>query len=232
MSEFHAESKNVEAAPIFTGTARWLIAVVLIMGPLLQAIEFVLAGGEKDNEARVAFWSAFPSQTGLSMASGLLAVPFLLGGIAVIIALTRTHSRRLAWLAGAFMTAAMVGLAAVHGYELAAFGLALAGNPTGATSVLNAESLGLPGAVLLLLFLGGAVLGTLTLAIVAWRSPYIPRIVVLFMLGFAILDFAASQGVVSHLVNLVGFIILAVAVLNGYSRGSRPVSTPAAEVGS
>ena len=130
------------------------------------------------------------------------------------------------------MTAAMVGLAAGHGYELAAYGLTLAGNLTGATSVLNAESLGLPGVVFLLLFLGGAVLGTLTLAIVIWRSPYIPRIVVLFMLAFAVLDFAVGQGVLSHLVNLVGFIILAVAVLKGYSRVSRGVTTPAAQPGS
>jgi len=233
MSEIHAELKNAEtSAPIFTGAARWLIAVVLIMGPLLQAIEFLLESGEADNAARVAFWSEFPSRTGLSMASGLLAVPFLLGGIAVIVILTRTHSRRLAWLGGAFMIAGMVGLAALHGYELAAYGLTLAGNPAGATSVLNADNLGLPGAVLLLLFLGGAVLGTLTLAIVIWRSPYIPRIVVLFMLAFAVLDFVLGQGVISHLVNLFGFIILAVAILKGYSRVSRSVTTPAAQPGS
>jgi hypothetical protein len=134
----------------------------LILGPLLKAIEFLLESGVEDNSARVAFWSEFPSRTGLSMASGLLAIPFLLGGIATIVTLTRTHSRRLAWLAGTFMTFAMAGLAAVHGYELAAFGFVKTGNPTGAITILNADSLGLPGGVLFIMFLGGAVLGTLT----------------------------------------------------------------------
>src|SRR5436190_18668952 len=154
MSELHAEpNKTDETLPaVFTGSTRWIIAIVLVMGPLLQAIEFLLESGMDDNSARVAFWSEFPSRIGLSMASGLLAIPFLLGGIAIIVALTRTHSRRLAWLAGTFMTFAMVGLAGVHGYELAAFGFVQAGNPAGAISVLNADSLGLPGGVLFIMF--------------------------------------------------------------------------------
>jgi hypothetical protein len=193
---------------------------------LLQAIEFLLKRGTDETVARLESWSQFPVQSGLSMASGLLAVPFLLGGIAVIVALTRTHSLRLAWLGGTFMTFGMVGLAGAHGYEIAAFGLAQAGNLAGAESILNAESVGLPGAVLLLMFLGGAVLGTMTMAVAIWRSPYVPRSVVVFMLAFAILDFAVGQGVGSHVVNLVGFIILAVAIFTGYSRTSRQ-TTPA-----
>jgi GNAT superfamily N-acetyltransferase len=229
MTDNQAELKNAEKTTlsIFSGSTRWVIAILVIIGPLLQAIEFLLESGEEETAARVAFWSEFPSRTGLSMASGLLAVPFLLGGVAVIVALTRTHSRRLAWLGGTFMAFGMVGLAAAHGYELAAFGLAQAGNLTGAETILNAESLGLPGAVLLLMFLGGAFLGTLTMAAAIWRSPYVPRIVVLFLLAFAVLDFAVGQGVLSHLVNLVGFTILAVAILTGYSRSSHRTATPA-----
>jgi hypothetical protein len=161
----------------------------------------------------------------------MLAVPFLLGGIAVLVTLTRTHSRRLAWFGGAFLTFAMVGLATGHGYEMAAFGRSLAGDTVGATSILNAENIGLPGLVFFLMFLGGAVLGTLTLAVAMWRSPYVPRIVVLFTLAFAVLDFIVGQGVISHLVNLVGFLILAVAVLRGYSRLSSRAITPAAQPG-
>jgi hypothetical protein len=157
------------------------------------------------------------------MASGLLAVPFLLGGAAIILALTRAHSRRLSWLAGGFMTIGMVGLAAVHGYELAAYGLAQAGDLQMAISALNGDNLGLPGGVLLMMFLGGAGLGTITLAAAIWRSPYVPRLVVAFLLAFAALDFALGQGVASHLVNLAGFTILAAAVVAGYARQPRPV---------
>ena len=116
------------------------------------------------------------------------------------------------------MAFGLVGLGAVHGYEVAAYGLAQVGNQATATAVLNADHLGLPGGVLLAIFLGGAVLGTLALAIAAWRSPLVPSIVVLFMLAFSVLDFAVCQGVVSHLVNFIGFTILAVAVIAGYSR--------------
>jgi len=220
MSAIAVEANNDSpiVQPVFTGTARWLVAIVLITGPLLQVIEFLLETGSDDNAARVSFWTAHPGQVGLSMDSGLLAVPFLLGGSATLVALTRARSRRLSWLGGAFMAFGLVGLGAVHGYEVAAYGLAQVGNQATATAVLNADHLGLPGGVLLAIFLGGAVLGTLALAIAAWRSPLVPRIVVLFMLAFAVLDFAVGQGVVSHLVNFIGFTILAVAVIAGYSR--------------
>ena len=52
----------------------------------------------------------------------------------------------------------------------------------------------------------------------AWRSPYVPCIRVVFLLAFAVLDFALGQGVASHLVNLVGFAIVAGAVVTGYTR--------------
>jgi hypothetical protein len=204
--------------PVFAGTARWLAAVVLVAGPLLQAIEFLLESGSGDNAARVAFWAAHPARVGLSMACGLLAVPFLLGVNAILVALTQASSRRLAWLGGAFMAFGMVGLGAAHGYELAAYGLTQLGDQVMAAAVLNGDRLGLPGGVLFAMFLGGAALGTLALAVAAWRSPLVPRVVVVFMLAFAVLDFAVGQGVVSHLVNFVGFVILAVAVVAGYSR--------------
>ena len=44
------------------------------------------------------------------------------------------------------------------------------------------------------MFLGGAVLGTLTLAAAVWRSPLVPRVVAAFILAFAALDFAAGWG--------------------------------------
>src|SRR5262245_3695025 len=105
--------------PLFTGALRWLAAIVLVVGPLLQAVAFVLAAGVDENAACVACWAAHPARSGLSMASGLLALPFLMGATAVLVALTQAYSRRLAWLGGVCMTFAVVGLGAVHGYELA-----------------------------------------------------------------------------------------------------------------
>jgi hypothetical protein len=210
--------RTAAVRPIFADYSRWVAAAVLVIGPLLQAVEFLLAGEAGDTPTRVASWAANPDRIGLSMASGLLAVPFLLGGIAVLVALTRSRSPRLAWAAGTLMTFAMVGLGAVHGFEMAAYGLVLSGDLTAAKAVLDGSQLGLPFVVLAIMFFGGAVLGTLTLATAMWRSPLVPRIAVVFILAFAVLDFAIGQGVVSHLVNLVGFAIVAAAVVAGYSR--------------
>jgi hypothetical protein len=151
-------------------------------------------------------------------------VTFLIGGFSVLVALTRARSSRLAWAAAACLACAMVGLAAVHGYELAGYSLTRAGNLAAAQAVLTGDHLGLPGAVFLVLFLGGATLGTLALAAAVWRSPLVPRIVTPCLLAFAVLDFALGQGVVSHLVNLIGFSIVAVAVVTGYSRRAEPAS--------
>ncbi|HWQ11611.1 MAG TPA: hypothetical protein VNL77_02360 [Roseiflexaceae bacterium] len=207
--------------PVFTGRSRWAAAVVLVTGTLLQVIEFLLGDAPDDNAARVAFWAEHPSRIDLSMVSGMLAVPFLIGGFAVLVALTRARSPRLAWTAGTFLTFAMVGLAVVHGYELAAYGLTRSGDLAAATAALNGDHLGLPGVVFFVMFLGGAILGTLALAAAVWRSPLVPRIVAVCILAFAVLDFALGQGVVGHLVNLAGFAIAAVAVVAGYSRQPR-----------
>jgi hypothetical protein len=216
------------ARPVFTGRARWVAAAVLLAGPLLQAIEFLLATDARENAARVAAWAADPDRTGLAQASGLLAVPCLLGGIAVLVALARGRSPRLAWTAGILMAVAMVGLAGVHGVELAAYGLARSGDLNAATSVLDGNSLGLPGGVMLVMFLGAATLGTLTMAVAVWQSPLVPRLAAVCLLAFAVLDFALGQGILGHLVNLAGFALVAAAVVVGYARqpGAMPATSP------
>lgn len=208
----------VATQPVFTSRFRWMAATVLVLGPLLQLIEFLLENAPDDNAARIALWVADPARVGLSQAAGLLAIPFLLGGVAVLFALTRDYSPRLAVAAAALMTFAMAGLAAVHGVEMAAYGLSLSGEVAAAKTVLDASQLGLPFVVLAVMFFGGAVFGTVTLAAAVWRSPLVPRIVVLCMLAFAVLDFALGRGVIAHLVNLAGFAIVATAVVSGYSR--------------
>jgi hypothetical protein len=219
MSTVIVEHRNhpAMAYPI-TGRTRWAAATLLITGAALQVVEFLLENPKDDNTARVAYWAQHLTRIGVSESVGLLAVPFLIGGFAVAIALTRRRSPRLAWIAACFLTCAMVGLAAVHGVEMTAYGLVRAGNTAAAVTALNGNDLGLPGPVLLVLFLGGAVLGTLTLIGAEWRSPLVPRVVPMFVLAFVVLDLALGWGVISHTVALVGNAVLAWAVLTGYSR--------------
>jgi hypothetical protein len=168
----------------FEGRVRWLAAALLVIGPLLQVVEFALENPPDDNSLRVSNWVANMPRTEVSMAAGLLAVPFLIG----------------------------------------AFGLAASGNRAAALSVLESNNVGLGGIVLLVMFLGGAALGTVTLAVAVWRSPLVPRVVTVFLLAFAVLDFIAGQGIVSHVVNLIGFAIAAAAVLTAYSREPKTTS--------
>lgn len=203
---------------VFVGRMRWLAAGVLVAGALLQAVEFLVGNFSTETAARVAYWAAHQRRIELSMISGLLAVPFLFGGFAVLATLSWPNSPRLAWTAATLLTFAMVGLAGIHGYELAAYGLVRSGNLAAAAATLNGDSLGLPGAVFFLMFLSGAVFGTVALAAAVWRSRYVPRIVAACIIAFAILDFVLGQGVASHLVNLLGFSIAAGALVLGYVR--------------
>jgi hypothetical protein len=209
------------AAPVITGAARWVAAAVLVAGGLFPALEFLLESPLDDNNARLAYWSAHATRIGLSQASGMLAIPFLLGSIAVWLALTRRWSPRTSWTAAALFTCAMVGLAGVHGVELSAYGLLRGGDRAGALAVLTGDHLGIGGVTLLALFLGGAVLGVLALIVALLRSPLVPRVVPALVLAFAVLDFAVGWGTVSHLVQLAADIVLAIAVVSGYSRTAR-----------
>src|SRR5439155_5228449 len=172
----------------------------------------------------VAYWAADRGRIGLAESSGLVAVPFLIGSFGVVVALTRTSSPRPAWSGAVLLTMAMAGLAAVHGLEMAAYGLTRSGNLAAAKSVLDDDHLGPPGVVLIVMFFGGAALGTLALAAAIWRSPLVPRVATVVVLGFAVVDFALCQGVVSHTVNVGGLSLVAVAVVVGYSRKPGSVS--------
>jgi hypothetical protein len=202
----------------FAGRARWAAATLLVTGAALQVAEFLLSGPLDDTRVRVAYWEQHLTQIGLSEAVGLLAVPFLLGWVAVIVALTRVRSPRLAWTAGCFMVCALVGLAAVHGAEMMAYGLVRGGDSAAAVTTLEASNVGLPGIVLFVLFLGGAAVGTVTMSIAMWRSPLVPRIAPVLILAFSVLDFAFGWGVISHVVALAAGAVLAWAVLTDYSR--------------
>src|SRR5438270_12393094 len=91
-----AQTRTTVAPPVFAGAFRWVAAGVLVLGALLQVIEFLLQDAS-DGATRVASWAEQPARIEIAMAAGILAVPFLLGGIAVLVALTLQSSPRLAW---------------------------------------------------------------------------------------------------------------------------------------
>jgi hypothetical protein len=209
------------SAPVFTGAGRWAAAALVVAGAALQVVEFLLASASDDNKARVDYWISHPSSTAASMTAGLLAVPFLLGGFAVMLSLTRRHSRRISAAAAAALVAAMVGLAGVHGVEMTAFTQATSGHAPAALSMLDGDHVVAPLVALMVLFLAGAVVGTVLLTVAIWRSPLLPRVAAAGVLAFAVLDFAVGSPVVSHVVALANSLVIAWAVITGYVRDPR-----------
>ena len=221
MTVVTVESSRQSQHP-FTGRARWTAAAILIIGPLLQAVEFLIgtepAGA--DPAARVNYWSQNEAAVGLSITAGLLATPFLIAGFGALAVLAASDSRRLSWAAAALLTVAMTSLAAVHGVLIAAYWLVLADEGPSAITLMASASadVGLPGIVLFATFLGCATVGLLTMVACLWRSRFVPRVVPFLFLAFFVLDFALAQGVIGHLVGLAAFAVVAWAVLTDYER--------------
>ena len=215
--------------PRFRGGWRWVVAALLVTGPILQVIEFALVPGFDEPAERVAYWGQNAEMVGLSLAAGLLAIPFLLAMFAIMVSLSVDRSPAIAWAAAALLTTAMVGLAAVHGVEIAGYGLANGGHPDEATLVLAGSELGPPGIVLLAMFLPTSALGVVLLCIALARSRSVPLLAPALLLGFGILDFALGEPVIAHLVGLAGAAVVAYAVITGYRRGTRTTAEPPAQ---
>lgn len=216
------EDSSITETPVFRGRARFVAAALVTVGAALQVAEFVLEpAGQDSNKARIAWWVAHPGRIELSQAVGLLALPFLIGGFAVMVALTRRHSPRLSAVAAFALCMAMTGLAAIHGFELAARGALEAGHPDVAVSILGATGLGIPVVVLFVMFLGGALVGTLSIYTAMWRTPHVPRLAVVLGAAFVVLDLGVGLGVAGHLAALGSGVVLAWAIVTGYVRSPR-----------
>jgi hypothetical protein len=215
------EDTATKQRPVFTGSTRWVAALLVTAGAALQVAEFLLEPSSGSTAERIAWWQANPDRIALAKAAGLLAVPFLIGQFLVMVSVTRRHSRRIAAAAAACLTAAMSGLAAIQGAELAALWALRAGHADAAVAVLDVSSPGIPGVMLFVLFFAGALLGTVLVNVALWRSPYVPRLVVVFGVGFIVLDLALGQGVAGHLSALAAGVVLAWALITGYVRTPR-----------
>ena len=222
--ETPSTNENARTHP-FQGRGRWFAAAVVVAGGALQTAEFLLEPAADSNTERVHWWLAHPLAMQLSQAVGLLAVPCLVAALVVYRRLCQDSSRRLSAVAVGMLLSAMVGLAAVHGVELAARWVAVQGHPQAAVGILGVQDPGLPGIALVVMFLPMAAIGSLLLAVAMWRSPYVPRLAAAFVLAFLVLDFAGGLGLVSHASALAGDLVLAWAIVAGHVRGDGAART-------
>jgi hypothetical protein len=145
--------------------------------------------------------------------------------------LTRTPARRTTAVAVTMLTCGMVGLADVHGVEMAANWLVQSGHDEAALAVLDVSSPTVAGAAVFVLFIIGAMVGSIVLLVAQVRSPYVPRLAPVLLLTFMVLDFAAGSGVAGHAAGLASGAVLAWAVVTGYTRPPRPAKAERAHSG-
>jgi hypothetical protein len=184
-------------------------AVLLVAAPLLELIEIVLSplqdGSTSSDLARVtALQGRFTSSVLCGMAAVILFVPAFLGLAGSCI----SRTPRLARFAGWTAVASMMGFFGVRGIQAVELATVREGlDRHTAAKVIDAAGSNPLGIAVLLLFLGGAVVGTLCLAAAVWRAGF-PRVPAVLLAGFQFADL----GTHSHLGTVLAHVILLVAL--------------------
>jgi hypothetical protein len=180
MSTTTLESQHVERpispAASWTPAARHGAAAALSLGGLLwMAAEVTHMDGSGVDTMQWA--AAHPTWAGLTLASDFVGTALLMFALPVWLLLGRPGSPRLAWagaIAGVF---GMTAQAMMHGAEIVTYIVSLDDRIDKATfdSVFNGADGGIPFTVFMIMFFGGAFVGTALAMIALWRSRTLPR---------------------------------------------------------
>ena len=132
--------------------------------------------------------AANPTLAGLTLVSDFVGTALLMFALPVWLLLARQGSPRLAWagaIAGVF---GMTAQAMIHGVEVASYIVSTDGRIDKATfdSVLNGSGGGIPFAVFMVMFLGGAFVGTALTMVALWRARTLPRGALVLWLAFLV----------------------------------------------
>ena len=191
---------------------RMLIGIALVAQPIAGLAEHALdpkAG--PDRAAQLAAIAATPDQRLLGTLVGLLALVLFVPVVLGLVHLSRARAPLLSLVGGALALAGALGSAALHGVELVELEMIRAGVDLGQVAAVTGqveESAG--GLVTLLLFLVGMLVGTLVLAVALWRARTVPRLAVLLIAAFLLLDAAGAiaehkpTNLLAHTLLLIG----------------------------
>jgi hypothetical protein len=187
----------------WTARGRYAAAAVLTTLGVLWLAASLIGYGKHDLE-RLQWTAQHPLPAGLGLAADMLAVPFVVGTAAVWLLLSRRASPRLAWTGAVLLTCAAAGQGVVVGMELAGYVVARSGAvDLGTWAALTDSPSGLPIAVLVVLFLGGAFGGILVAMTALWRARAVPRGAILLVLVAQVAD-GVSAYVPATAIGLVG----------------------------
>jgi hypothetical protein len=192
-------SLHTETAPVAIAQvpSRWRppVAILLLVGSLLWVAE-----------------ELFRSHEELSLSAGIVSVPFQVAYVVIVVALTRACTR---WAvpSGIVLGVSLVGLAMVHGLEYAEFVQVRAGADKQALGQVLESTSTAPTIIVVTMFLGGALLGTVLLAVTLWRSGWVPRIAVALVLAELVLDLLLDLHLAGLAAGALSAACIAVAVL-------------------
>ena len=215
LSAFAVPDQTANPAARFTPLGRAAAAATLLVGATFQVLAFALMPDFGNTVDRLQWIADNPAQAQASKTFYLLAVPFLLGGAIVYVLLARERAPRFAWAGGILLGLGMCGLMAVQGFETLEFALARDGRfdlRTLADVVDNIS--GAPAIAMGVLFLGGAALGILVTSIALWRSRAVPRAAPVLLVVFFLVDVAAKQPLIAHVIALVAAALIAWTILS------------------
>jgi hypothetical protein len=185
--------------------------VIAPLGALLEAVFSPLRGGSTADDVRhvAAHQGLFVATVLLGLASTLLFIPAFLG----LADACRDACPRLATFAGWVMVGAMCGFVAVRTLQSVELQSVREGfRSQVAARLVDHAGFGPIVAPLFVLFLGGALVGLVCLAIAAWRTGF-PRPACVLLALFQVIDFAIpARPTASHLILLVALAWLAVTL--------------------
>lgn len=211
---------------------RRIAALCLLLAPVLEVVEAALSplrgtSTAADVTAIAAHQSLFTISVVAGVVATVLYVPAFLG----VGSVTADRSRRLSAVATALLVLAMLGFAGVRmgqAFELSAVHQRLA--PKTAGDVLDGVAGTAPGIILMVAFLLGSTIGLWLLSVALWRSGSVPRLAIIPIAAFPLVDLGLHGHVAtiaSHLVLLVGLGTVGVTLL---TRAAAPSAAPAGTV--
>ena len=209
------------------------VIACLVAAPALEVVETLLSplkdtSTAADLVAIDAHRGLFVASVVAGLAATMLFVPAFLGLARATVASSPVAAR----IGGGVAVVSMMGFAGVRGIQAVLFETVRRAMPAkSAAALIDGVPQNTIGAVVLAAFLGGSVIGTIALAVAAWRAG-LPRVPAALLVAFPFVDLAAGGHigtVVSHVVLLVALAWLAAALSRGMGAPSaaRPVPVPA-----
>jgi hypothetical protein len=214
-------TRLLHASPGLSPTADWpalgraAAATTLIAGATCQVIAFAIVPSFDDTSDRLAWAADHHARAQISKVFDSVAIPFLIGAAIVYVLLARRGAPRLAWTGGILLVMGMVGLAMVNGAETVTLGLSDDARFEPATLGDAVDGMSTPSLItMFLMFLPGVLFGVVITSVALWRSRAVPAVVPLLFLLFLVTDVFLQQGLIAHVIALVGAGWVAVTVLS------------------